>query len=95
MEYPPPGLHNKRTERFIREVKEKSNAIRAGLSYGLPKKLVFELYEFKMDTINMVPNTQTVNYSTPFQLMTRKRPSYWCTQVWTSRINVHEAPITR
>ncbi len=29
VEYTPPGLHNKRAERFIREVKEKSNAIRA------------------------------------------------------------------
>ncbi len=31
VEYTPPGLHNKRAERFIREVKEKINAIRAGL----------------------------------------------------------------
>jgi hypothetical protein len=38
--YTPPGLHNKRAERFIREVKEKNN--RAGLSYDLPKKLLFE-----------------------------------------------------
>ncbi len=70
----PPCLHNKRAERFIREMKEKSNAIRAGLSYDLPKKSKFELYEFTVDTINMVPNTKTGKYTTPFQLMTRKRP---------------------
>jgi hypothetical protein len=74
VEYTPPGLHNKRAERFIREVKEKSNAIRAGLSYDLPKKLQFELYAFTVDTIKIVPNTQTGKYTTPFQLMTRKRP---------------------
>ncbi len=59
VEYTPPGLHNKRTETFIREVKEKSNAIRAGLSFDLLKKLHFELYSFTVNTINMVPNTQT------------------------------------
>jgi hypothetical protein len=31
LEYTSPGRHNKRAERFLREVKEKSNAIRAGL----------------------------------------------------------------
>jgi hypothetical protein len=36
--------------------------------------LQFELYAFTVDTINMVPNTQTGKYTTPFQLMTRKRP---------------------
>ena len=35
---------------------------------------MFELYAFTVDMINMVPNTQTGNYTTPFQLMTRKRP---------------------
>jgi hypothetical protein len=68
------GLHNKRAGRFIRKVKEKRNAIRAGLSYDLPRKLQFELFAFTVDTTNMVPNTQTGNYTTPFQLMTRKRP---------------------
>ncbi len=67
VDYKPPGLHNKRAERFIREVEEKSNAIRAGLSYDLPRKLLFELYAFMVDTINMVPNTQTG--TAPFQLM--------------------------
>ncbi len=31
-------------------------------------------YSFTVDTINMVPNTQTGKYTTPFQLITRKRP---------------------
>jgi hypothetical protein len=39
-------IHNK--------VKKKSNAIRAGLSYDLPRKLLFELYAFTVDMINMV-----------------------------------------
>ncbi len=59
-----------RAQRFIREVKEKSNAIRAGLSYHLPRKLLFELYAFTVDMINTVLNTQKGNYTTPFQLMT-------------------------
>ncbi len=29
VEYAPPGLHNKRVERFIREVKESGKALRA------------------------------------------------------------------
>jgi hypothetical protein len=56
----PRGLHNKCAERFIREVKEKSNAVRARLSYDLPRKLLFELYAFTVDMINMVLNTQTL-----------------------------------
>jgi hypothetical protein len=75
--YTPLGLHNNCAERFIREEKKKSNAIRAGSSYDLPKKLAFELYAFTVDTFKMVSNTQTGIYITPFQLMTRT--SYWCT----------------
>ncbi len=51
------------------EVKEKSNAIRAGLSYDLPKKLQFELYAFTVDTINMVPNTQSGRLLEPISLV--------------------------
>ncbi len=61
MQYTPPGFHNKRVERFIREVKEKSNTVRVGLSYDLPKKLQFELYAFTVDTINMVTTLKPVN----------------------------------
>ncbi len=90
VKYAPLGLDNKRVERFIRDVKEKSSAIRAGLSQELRKKLLFDLYAFTMDTVNMIPNTQTAKYTTSLQLMTTKRPFIEAHKFGQVNVYVHE-----
>ena len=75
MTYTPPGLHNKRAERFAREVKDKYRTMLAGLDYELPPKLRFEGYAAAVDTINSVPNKQTGPTVTLYRLMSGKRPA--------------------
>ena len=73
--YTPAGLHNKPVERAMQTLKSKMRTMRACLDYELPKHLYGELMAAAVSAINATPNTRSGTLSTPFQLVTGRRPT--------------------
>ena len=73
--YSTPGLHNKRAERLKRELNEKFRTTRAACVLELPPSLDLEIYYAAASTINSLPNDQTGPTTTPYQIVTDKRPA--------------------
>ena len=72
--YTPAGLHNKRVERAMRTLKSKMRAIKADLDFKLPKCLAGELLAAAATAINSTPNTRSGDKTTPFELVTGRKP---------------------
>jgi hypothetical protein len=73
--YTPAGLHNKRAERLVRQLKEKREAIKCSLPYELPDVLYGELLAAAIEAIGSVPNKATGPTMTPYQMVTKTRPA--------------------
>ena len=65
---------NKSAEIKIKELKNKSRAMRADLDFELPKRLYGELYIAASFAINSVPNKKTGPTKTPYQVVVGKKP---------------------
>jgi len=72
--YTAAGLHNKRAERTVQEIKSKMRCLAADLPYALPSKLVGELLVAAVGALNMTPNINSGPTLTPFQLISGRRP---------------------
>ena len=72
--YTPAGLHNKRVEKAMQTLKSKMRAIKADLDYKLPKCLAGELLAAAATAINSTPNTRSGDRTTPFELVTGRKP---------------------
>ena len=70
----PAGSKNKAVEIKIKELKNKSRAMRVDLDYNLPKRLYGELYTAASNAINSVPNKKTGPTKTPYQVVVGKKP---------------------
>jgi hypothetical protein len=69
----PPGLHQKRAERYIRTMKERMRAVQASLTYELPEKLHAELALSVIADMNRLPNSVTMIIS-PYQAVSGRKP---------------------
>ena len=72
--YTPAGLHNKRVERMVQTLKSRMRTMKADLDYRLPSNLTGELLSAAVTAMNSTPNSRTGPTTTPFQLITGKRP---------------------
>ena len=72
--YTPAGLHNKPVERAIQTLKSKMRAMKADLDYQLPTHLTGELLAAAVSAINATPNSRSGPFTTPYTLVTKKRP---------------------
>ncbi len=70
----PPGLHEKRIERYVQTLKRRRDAILASLSYVMPPQLEAELYSYAVNLHNRTSN-KCSHPLTPYQLVTRQRPT--------------------
>ena len=75
VQYTPAGMKNKHVERAIREIKEKDRCTRANLPYELPAELEIECWTAQAESINCLPNGASGPNHTPFQLVTKLRPT--------------------
>ena len=72
--YTPAGLHNEPMERAIQTSKSKMRAMKADLDYQLPTHLTGELLAAAVSAINATPNSRSGPFTTPYTLVTKKRP---------------------
>ena len=75
VQFTPAGMKNKHVERAIREIKEKDRCTRASLPYELPAELEIECWAAQSESINCLPNSASGPNHTPFQLVTKMRPT--------------------
>ena len=75
VQFTPTGMKNKHVERAIREIKEKDRCTRAHLPYELPADLEIECWAAQAESINCLPNGASGPNHTPFQLVTKLRPT--------------------
>ena len=61
-------------ERAIQTLKSKMRAIKADLDYKLSKCLAGELLAAAATAINSTPNTRSGDRTTPFELVTGRKP---------------------
>ena len=72
--YTPSGMHNKRAERLVRELKDKMRCIECALPYELPDELYGEKLSAAVEAIGSLPNTNTGATTTPYLMVTGRRP---------------------
>lgn len=75
VQFTPAGMKNKHVERAIREIKEKDRCTRANLPYELPADLEIECWAAQAESINCLPNSASGPNHTPYQLVTKMRPT--------------------
>ena len=61
-------------ERAIQTLKSKMRAMKADLDYQLPTHLTGELLAAAVSAINAIPNSRSGPFTTPYTLVTKKRP---------------------
>jgi hypothetical protein len=69
----PAGMHNKRSERYTRTLKERMSAIQADMPYVFPAKLYFEHVLAAVRSMNRTLNVHCGS-RTPFELFTGRKP---------------------
>lgn len=69
----PPGLHEKRIERYVQTIKRRRDAMLASLTYVLPPQLEAEIIIQAVALHNRTSNKASRPY-TPLQLVTKERP---------------------
>ena len=73
--YMPSGLHNKRAERLVRQLKDKMRAIECAIPFEIPLELHGELLDAAVGAIADLPCGASGDNATPRQLVSGKRPS--------------------
>lgn len=68
-----PGLHERKSERFIRTLRERERTLKASLMYELPQQLSGELRITAADLLNSMPNANT-GPRTPTEIVTGVKP---------------------
>ena len=69
----PPGIHDKITERKVRDIRACMRCIKADLAFELPARLHGELCSAVVDTLGTIPNSKTAPRS-PDEILTGAKP---------------------